>query len=1484
MPNMNRIRVNNVKYNFGTQQYDDFVMRMHGKNTIYDLANGGGKSVLMLLLLQNLIPNCTLDEKQPIEKLFRTSGGSTTIHSLVEWNLDEAVIEEDYRYLLTGFCARKAKDTTDGESADRDTASIEYFNYCIFYRAYNSNDLVNLPLVQNGERITYTGLRNYLKDLERNAPELKVFVFERKGEYQQFISGYGLYESAWEIIRGINKTEGHVRTYFETNYKTTRKVVEDLLIEEIIEKSFRDKTDKEDLNESMAKTLLDIKDKLMELSEKKSEMNQYEHQKELLSVLRGRVQALKDLYTEKEELSLELLSAYNMLKQEAEQEEETLLSMKQEITQKGEECVEKDRVIACLKVQQEESVLQQQEKEEQELQLAVKNAEIQYVEQQRLYQDRENGNDYLEYVRLRQKRDEEEAVIDKARHGSGDYIERLYDYASVKKQFMEDRLADVRKKQEEATAAERELKINLKSLMKAKRELECDQAVCLANQERLKIQYKTKEEQLTQQKNETSLLLLEDVQKEIRSQQKQLSQTVTALEQCRKQQEETKKRAVELSLKQQELTLRRESADSQTDYRDSLRRLLEEGEERVQALAGTCHRENVSAFSARELQELLRLMQERSRQAFGALAEEQRRFGKLEQLKQAQMDGHLVADTEFLESLRDYLVNRHGLAVMLGQDYILEKDLNEREELLHRWPFVPYGLVLLEAGAEELSGLLQDARLRSMASNQVIPVLTEELLALGEQKNQEGILFLQGAEKGFWEKEGFADAMEETEEQLSQSRQEQEQLSEMVGMLEEDCSFLMGQIALVKLYETEQDPDERILESGEERVVDWEAQQQQLEKEIQENQHNSAELMEQEEEQSKRRQEQEEELSRLSHIGELFAELKQIGAERNAEQERAETLLQKLQQTDGEIETGNRKLKETREQKSAYQQQLEEGEQQWKQVYAPYYKERPVLDLGYTERQLDAEFMSMKTIVEQGMVSVADKQTLVDTLNHNMEQLMRNLKRRGADCEKLQQRQEAGELYVVGEAELNSLSRECSRYRGAWENAKEQLAQIQKEKSKCEGRIEHGMKQLEEQGIRYTRLGIEPENLQRAIEEQRQVFASLLKTKEEMTNEFISMQKRHSRHLDFCKDVKRMIELYHLKVTEDMQLQDVSQYTLEQLRQCQADFEKLMAKEQKARQEMEQYKQQTAQTLMELKAFELAEVIRRDVVLPETMADMQELLDSLQDMIGYIQLEQERVEQGIQDMELIKSNFENQCIRRCQDVKTELERLPKLSGITLDGENIQMISLKIPYVSEEEAATKMSDYIERIVKDVDRFDSFHERMRYIRSQLALKRLFSVVVTDMNAIRLNLYKRERIKEQSRYLRYEEAVGSTGQSQGIYIQFLIAIINYIANIHSVSSDNSDLSKVIFIDNPFGAAKDIYIWEPIFEMLKTNNVQLIVPARGATPAITGRFDVNYILGQKLVAGKQQTVVVDYRSQVEKTELEYKRLEFTQNSFDFI
>ena len=124
MPHINRVRVNNVRYNFGTQFYDDLLCALTAKMCCMTWPTAAAKVFFLLLLLQNLIPNCTLDDKQPVEKLFRGEGGSTVIHSLIEWKLDDYLVKDDYRYMLTGFCARKAKDD-ENQNAAGDAAAIE---------------------------------------------------------------------------------------------------------------------------------------------------------------------------------------------------------------------------------------------------------------------------------------------------------------------------------------------------------------------------------------------------------------------------------------------------------------------------------------------------------------------------------------------------------------------------------------------------------------------------------------------------------------------------------------------------------------------------------------------------------------------------------------------------------------------------------------------------------------------------------------------------------------------------------------------------------------------------------------------------------------------------------------------------------------------------------------------------------------------------------------------------------------------------------------------------------------------------------------------------------------------------------------------------------------------------------------------------------------------------------------------------------------
>ena len=68
--------------------------------------------------------------------------------------------------MTTGFCARKKADRIKEGEEEVSSSAIEYFNYCIFYNEFNDYDILNLPLVNGKERITFKGLKELIKRLQ----------------------------------------------------------------------------------------------------------------------------------------------------------------------------------------------------------------------------------------------------------------------------------------------------------------------------------------------------------------------------------------------------------------------------------------------------------------------------------------------------------------------------------------------------------------------------------------------------------------------------------------------------------------------------------------------------------------------------------------------------------------------------------------------------------------------------------------------------------------------------------------------------------------------------------------------------------------------------------------------------------------------------------------------------------------------------------------------------------------------------------------------------------------------------------------------------------------------------------------------------------------------------------------------------------------------------------------------------------------------
>lgn len=1469
MPSINRIRVNNVKYNFGTQFYDDFTMRMYGKNTLYDLANGGGKSVLMLLLLQNMIPNCTLDEKQPIEKLFRTGNGNTTIHSLVEWKLDPGEDSEGYRYMTTGFCARKAKEAGENEteSSKSDVASIEYFNYCIFYREFNKNDIINLPLIKDGTRMSFQSLKNYLKDLERSDMRLRVRVFERKGEYQRYISQFGLHESQWEIIRGINKTEGHVRTYFENNYKTTRKVVEDLLIEEIIEKAFMVKTAREDDgSSSMAKMLMDIKEQLTVLAKKKKDIAAYDHQIELINVLADKVASFMDIYKERSQLSDTLANICVTGAEFAKNDEEQMERLTKARDDKRRMKEEQRKYLECLKVARDKKQLTELKENENVIVEKLKSAKDRWSALTDDYNLKESVNEYIDYIADRARLYQYDQMVKNMMAESSFDEETLYAYAYNIKMRTDIMLTDIRAQIDKISEKLLENKLKKEYQDKLLTEAKTSLAVAVSRKQSADEEIVGLSERLSKIRMSMNDIQFVDYDEQLEANGRLLSGLKEELGRIDEDLEADKKQLnaekLELLLKQEQL----ENIKKQIEECMNAHARYEEAEGKLDNIR--------SIYQKADIDALLETISQKITITILDIYGIEQEIAELEKRNKQLKEGRIIETSKAVKKVLNYIETRHGNMAMTGMDYVMALPLSAKEKLLATNPEVVYGIVV-----DDYEAIKDDPNITDVNTGEQM-VMIYDMQSVDEKAMHFGEhVFAVGASPEYIiDSETATKLIKANDENSRELMMKKEVKEEMLEALKEDQTFVIrlmesGVMEAKEHLKQAQDKESKLVESIdviEARIKELrthismlteEAKKKSVEYELNSEDNNKlitvasiAELMEKQEEISAKAAED------IKRLEESVSELTNQSADETLDVAEAEARLTLLKDKEAEL------VKD------------------WDDNYKAYYNIDKEYDVMSTsDDELKARFRAMVEAGSDDARAIEDKKELMETIRTSMDRTIKGIERRGTNIAKLKELEKNNQLFVSNEDVLYAARQGIVAAEEQIHGYEASLKDYSQKISKLEGSIEYAIKNIEAAYGTYEEQEASLSEIVSNLENGEALLKRLDNEYKECEQEYKDYFRQQGYMIDLYKDVKRIIITNDIDIERAVPMLESKDKLRDIFEEVLLKFDRSTKGLERAKNELLKFKGNTAAALDQMEVFELAVTIRDDVVIPTDFDEAQELLANLNTTTEYIRLERDRIEKSLVDMETIKSNFEEQCLQRCLDVRTELDKLPKLSRIIVDDEPIQMVGLTIPYVKDEFLKQRMSDYIDRLVAQADDYDKDQDRIKFIRSSLALKKLFGVIVTDMNAIKLSLYKRERIKEQSRYLRYEEAVGSTGQSQGIYIQFLVSIINYISGMYQ--SGNEEIrTKTVFIDNPFGAAKDVYIWEPIFAMLKANKVQLIVPARGATPAITGRFDVNYILGQQMSNGKQLTVVTDYTSQVDQEELEYQELTYEQATFDFI
>lgn len=1291
MPQINRIRVNNVKYNFGTQVYDDFVMRFNCQNTIYDLANGGGKSLLMLLLMQNMLPNCTLDDKQPIEKLFRQGSGNTCIHSLVEWKLDPCYQKDGFRFMTTGFCARKGRGTDDEnqdgqEQTAAPTASVEYFNYCIFYREFGDNDIKNLPLVSNGERITYNGLKAYLRDLEKGGYKYVVKIFDRKGDYQSFISNYGIYESAWEIVRGINKTEGHVRTYFESNYKTSRKVVEDLLIEEIIQKSFNNKLSVDNDEGMMAQTLMDIKDKLVELSKKHSQLGAYDSQIAAIDSFKEYLSTYEAFYNRKEEIEKQLYDLLLVAMRESDKKDKELKSQDDLITKMYDELAHEKEAIAVAEVMSEKNSMAGVESlvNETRKALELKNAAIE--EARGKLSLMESAGDYKDYAEYEKSYKGLQIAIDNRLREDTDITAELKILAAGYRKFYETETRRLKEKLDIAANRVKALEVRLSEAKDNLRNADKEAAGLGSLSDNLENEIQELQTQLGVALSEAGTVVCENASEEY--------------DKSFRDKELLKNEETRMSEKFNDVQQQLMSLNETISANKALIDIFTEQSEKLEKAdeAGNADNERMGKireiYSADNDEAMLSVILETYQKMRSDFTEECKAAQELENFIDNARKGTYICKSPERDRLKEYLESQYGSDVVEGHEWFAALNAGQKRDVLKRTPFIEYAFII----KNDFERIKADEMLKDFGKGAAAyPVISEQVLIDTKLEINKDLIVFALKDMSFLRDEAKLETqIKLAQEELESHKAQAGKLADRMELVWNDYTFaLVYNAASGKVDASEAEAIRLKIADSEAAIIEAEKKRSVLNEVKEQLSRNLAQTRDDIEE-------KETACSLLSRIMEMntsidkkYERLKGLKADVDSARNRIYECEEAAASANSEYDTARDFEDSTRK---AYDEIIKS----WEEQYAPYYDENVSIEIDDDTYRLDKDeiesrFTGLKTALSQKNSDFADKQALMNHLSASMNKCRDAIEYRGYTFDDIKAKYEAGEIMAAGSQQLRNAKDALNNLVKSSDSVREELESQEALLNRLEGSIAHGINQIENNYGSFNEFPCDDPD---EFITQHKVLIKKLEDNTKVQEKTRRQMSDSLKDILVCrKDLERIVSDAGMHVPEEFRPEDAQGITanLTEYEAVHKEYASITRLEYKKVDEFNKNKSKLIDLLNGFNAVELADEVRISLNVPENVAKTRSMIESLNETNTFIQLEKDRIAKGIEDMQMIKDNFENRCIQTCSNIKTELDRLPQLSNINLDGEQIAIISLQIPYIKEELYKEKMSEYIDETV-------------------------------------------------------------------------------------------------------------------------------------------------------------------------------------------
>ena len=1472
MSKINAVRFINLNYNHNTIKVSDETFHLNGESTLVSLRNGGGKSVLVQMIMALFVHKRYRDAKdRPFESYF-TTGKPTFI--LVEWMLDQGA-----GYVLTGMMVRRSQNMDGNQNENLDMVNIisEYRNTCLA-------DIHHLPVVEKGKKEmtlkNFSACRQMFEEFRRDS-SLKFFYYDmansaQSKQYFDKLMEYQINYKEWEtIIKKVNQEESGLSNLF-ADCKDERGLVEKWFLATVEGKLNKDKNRMNEFLTITEKYVGQYKDNQSKIK-RRDTIRQFKEEGARIEEKALQYQEAENKKQKQENQIAYFMGALRVFQASTQEKLQGIHAQMEEIRQEAEH-VEYEKLSG------------EYYQIEGQLSFCVSNRDMIEMEQEALEQEQEQYEKQLHLLACAKQ--QETVTAEKA--DLEEVIQKL----------------DIRQRENEDLTPERNLlgyllKCHYEALLKdnTAKQKELEEKVKKATEDIEVWTDKVNELELAIRENSAKAGSLKsrmesyDEQEEgfnARYQEALARNILGSYEPGRLEiLEETYKKALEEELRQQNRR-RRQLEDSKEQLKSLERRLEDQQKEHWQSVANQeqarkLHQDyeeelkvrsvilkylglgeedrfdtdKMIRTSDRKLSEIAELKRNLEKEE----DELQKEYQKLTQGKMLELPGEL--EREFKDI---------GIHVTYGMEWLKKNGYSERQnqEIVRNHPFLPYGLILSGKELEKLSRNAGD-----IYTSFPIPIIKREQLELkSDEALEKGIVAFSNISfyvlfnDNLLNEEKLAKLVRETEQKIQKKK-------ETIGIRETEYREYFERKETVRNQEVNR---ERYAQNEEE----MEELGRLIERLAGEIASSSQALTEEKDKKSRLESEiprAENEIAAKKRKMEDFVQLCKAYQDYQSNSREFKRCLENLKSKEDNKALLNDQLEKLREQLRHMERDIDNSIQEEKELKA---RSLPYADYdNISENQRNARIEAMST---------ADQEARFKAVAANLPQELQELE---GSKQKAQKRcQEA-------EKELERLRVKYHLEEQAWIQIRYDL----KEETQVEIRLKDLQKKINNKQMlrneENTQIAVLKSKMDTYLERirsdcgkeaplpkadiQDRDYDAAKKQLEYKREELQKTANSLDGHLKSCdENLTALAEYDHLTVKEPVEWEEpVAEMNREQLRNRKGtlvrDYKSTMEACRDAREQLtrvlnqivrmevfaEEFYRKPLEAMLELTE-DAAQVLRQ---LHTTLQSYDNLMEKLEVDISIVEKEKEKIVELMEDY--------------IKEVHLNLGKIDSNSTIVVRERPLKMLRIQLPEWEENANLyhIRLLDMMEELTRrGIELFEQNVNAQEYFGTQITTKNMYDVVIGIGN-VQVKLYK---IEEQREYPITWADVAKNSGGEG----FLSAFVILSSLLYYMRRDDTDFfadrneGKVLIMDNPFAQTNASHLLKPLMDMAKKTNTQLICLTGLGGESIYNRFDNIYVLNliaanlrngmqylkmEHLKGDEPETMVISQIEVVEQMELEF-------------